>query len=84
MADNPKDIWPKFKQDIKDGNAKVAADHKSRTSKIEKPKADYSITSGTKFLVALWMFILSFPFLILSLILLGVAGFLFWDAIFGL
>lgn len=75
--------WEQFKSEIKEGNAKVMADHRERTGKIEKPVAGKKPT-GNKFLLILGGTILSLPFLAIAIVLFIMAGLFFWDAFIGL
>lgn len=78
MAENLKDIWSNFKQDIKTGNAKVKADHQQRASTIEKPRMD-TTTSGTKKAFALWGFVLTLPFLLFAIVLFIFGVLILWS-----
>lgn len=78
MAETMKDVWQKFKQDIKGVNEESREKRKS----IEKPSLKG--VSGTRILMGVWVAILTAPLLIFAVVLFIIGIMFFWDAFIGL
>lgn len=78
MAETMKDVWQKFKQDIKGVNEESREKRKS----IEKPSLKG--VSGTRKLWAVWLALLTAPLMLFAVVLFIIGIMFFWDAIVGL
>ena len=78
MAETMKDVWQKFKQDIKGVNEESREKRKS----IEKPSLKG--VSGTRILMGVWVAILTAPLMLFAVVLFIIGILFFWDAFIGL
>lgn len=72
MSAGPKEIWKTFKQDIKEGNAKVKADYKRDVEAIKASDTPEQRKSDQKKAWTLFGLVLSLPLFLFGLGLLVV------------
>lgn len=92
-------IWQKFKEDMKEANAKTATKHRNNMNqtkaefkqvnseareKREAITAPTAKVSRTRKLAAVWVALFTAPLLLFAIVLFIIAMMFFWDAFIGL